>query len=217
MVSREGTCVAHGPRMHSTTTRLRTAFVPWLAALVIGATAHAGWMIHELRDHRGTHEPRSFTHTIDLDIDLDVALPSLRPARHDALATRVHCRHALGSRHDLRAVERRVGRERERGVASSELDFWITRVGAYEYEVDTRMLERVEVGTQADASERLAGLLGLSQGVELRNIQRDTPLWQLGLRTGDRLLAVARVPGSTRVELSLARRGKPVVLVYRLV
>ena len=52
------------PHMHSTTTRLRTAFVPWLAALVIGATAHAGWLIHDLRDHRGTEPPQSFTHTI---------------------------------------------------------------------------------------------------------------------------------------------------------
>jgi hypothetical protein len=196
--------------MHSTTTRLRTAFVPWLAALVIGATAHAGWLIHDLRDHRGTERPRSFTHAIvELDVDLSLELP-----RHDTRASAMHCRHA--TRHARREDERRARRELLRR-STSELDSWITRVGTHEYEVDTRMLARVEAGTGADASERLAGLLGVSQGVELRNIQRDTPLWQLGLRTGDRLLAVAREPSGERIELALARRGRPVVLVYRLV
>ncbi len=199
------------PHMHSTTTRLRTAFVPWLAALVIGATAHAGWLIHDLRDHRGTEPPRSFTHTIvEFDVDLALELPHQR-----AHATAIHCRHATPTRHARREAERRAGREWRRG--DTELDSWITRVGTHEYEVDTRMLARVEVGTRADASERLAALLGVSQGVELRNIQRDTPLWQLGLRTGDRLLAVAREPAGDRIELALARRGRPVVLVYRLV
>lgn len=201
--------------MHSTTTRLRTAFVPWLAALVLGATAHAGWLIHDLRDHRGTDEARSFAHTthaveVDVEVDVDVEPPrtSDRHERHEVLAGTLHCRHAARSRHAQR---------RERGTGDSDLDFWIERVDTYEYEVDTRMLERVEVGAPADASERLAALVGLSQGVELRNIQRGTPLWQLGLRTGDRLLAVAREPAGGRIELSLARRGKGVVLVYRLV
>lgn len=201
------------PRMHSTTTRLRTAFVPWLAALVIGATAHAGWLIHDLRDHRGTEPPQSFTHTIvELDVDLALELPHHRA---NATTTTMHCRHATPTRHARREAERRAGRERRRG--DSELDFWITRVGTYEYEVDTRMLARVEVGARADAGERLAALLGVSEGVELRNIQRDTPLWQLGLRTGDRLLAVARPAAGGHIELALARRGRPLVLIYRLV
>lgn len=210
--------------MHSSSTRLRTAFVPWLAALVIGATAHAGWLIHEMRDHRGSTGDRSFTHTptreesiavevdvdVDVDLDLDLDLDDDDDASDPApRSLAIHCRHA--------SRERQVARRSAAG-STSELDFWITRIGRYEYEVDTRMLARVETGPSVDASERLGRLLGvMGESVELRNIQRNTALWQLGLRTGDRLLALARPPGSERVELAIARRGRPLVLIYRLV
>ncbi len=110
---------------------------------------------------------------------------------------------------------------------TSELDLWITRTGRYEYSIDERMLARVDVDAQAGGSgsgpgeralDRLGRLLGVEQGmVELRNIRRETPLWHLGLRTGDRLLSIARPAGPERVEVALARRGRALVLTYRVV
>jgi hypothetical protein len=175
----------------SSSMRLRTAFVPWLAALVIGASAHAGWLIHELRDHRDTSADRSFTHTVTIEEpDVHRTRPSVRACRPTA-------RRSVPSQ------------------TTSELDFWITRTGRYEYTIDPRMLARVDVAPVVGEIEQL---LGIEQGaVELRNIQRETPLWHLGLRTGDRLLSIARSPGADRVEVAVARRGRALVLTYRLV
>jgi hypothetical protein len=162
--------------------RLRTAFVPWLAALVIGASAHAGWLIHELRDHRDHEADRSFTHTITI----------ASPEVHDTRA--MHCRH---------------GARRSWAEAASDLDLWITRTGRHEYTIDPQLLARLDVAPRQ--------LLGLEQGVvQLRNIQRETVLWHLGLRTGDRLLSIARPTGGDRVEVAVARRGRTFVLTYRL-
>lgn len=197
--------------------RLRSAFIPWLAALVIGASAHAGWLIHELSDHRDqpfAHTP-TITAPIDVSVDVHVSEPASRTVRaRSGLATNpraIHCRHA--SRRPVPAT------------AGSELDFWITRTGRYEYSIDPEMLARVDVaplvGESGDpAMDRLGQLFGVGQGagaVELRNIQRETPLWHLGLRTGDRLLSIARPPGADRVQVALARRGRPLVLTYRVV
>ena len=218
----------------SSSTRLRTAFVPWLAALVIGASAHAGWLIHDLRDHHDDEES-SFAHTRpmvgsivgSIDVNVDVhelhidgldessSEPTPRPMHERssfAIPSRTaHCRHAT--------------RQPPATHQGSELDFWITRTGRYEYSVDPRMLARVEVASVVDergaardvALERLGQLLGVERGAgELRNKQRDSPLWHLGLRTGDRLLSIARPPGSEEVEVALARRGRALVLTYRV-
>lgn len=171
----------------SSTTRLRTAFVPWLAALVISASAHTGWLIHELRDHRDSAEDRSFTHTLTIEA------PEVQRTRA------IHCRHTA-----RRAVPAK---------AATDLDFWITRTGRYEYTIDPQMLARVDVASRVGEL-----LVGVDQGaVQLRNIQRETPLWHLGLRTGDRLLSIARPPGADRVEVAVARRGRELVLTYRVV
>jgi hypothetical protein len=182
-----GTHVAISPVMQtSSSTRLRTAFVPWLAALVISASAHTGWLIHELRDHRDRADDRSFTHTLTIEA----------PEVHRTRA--IHCRHTT-----RRPVPAKT---------STDLDVWITRTGRYEYTIDPQMLARLDVAP-------LGGpLLGVERGaVQLRNIQRETPLWHLGLRTGDRLLSIARPPGADRVEVAVARRGRALVLTYRVV
>jgi hypothetical protein len=187
----------------SSSMRLRTAFVPWLAALVIGASAHAGWLIHELRDHRDTSADRSFTHTLTIeapDVHRTRAISMNRLGPTLAASSARACRH--------------TARRSAPSEAASELDFWITRTGRYEYTIDPRMLARVDVAPLVGELEQL---LGVEQGaVELRNIQRETPLWHLGLRTGDRLLSIARSPGADRVEVAVARRGRALVLTYRL-
>jgi hypothetical protein len=186
----------------SSSMRLRTAFVPWLAALVIGASAHAGWLIHELRDHRDQHADRSFTHTTHTTHALTIEAPEVHGPRA------IHCRHTA----------RRPGPAK----SPSELDFWITRTGRHEYTIDPQLLARVDVApVVAKPGDRavdwLERMLGADHGVvELRNIQRDTALWHLGLRTGDRLLSIARPQGEDRVEVAVARRGRALVLTYRV-
>lgn len=126
--------------------------------------------------------------------------------------------------HRTRAIHcRHTTRRPVPAKSATELDFWITRTGRYEYTIDPEMLARVDVAPQLGephdrAVERLGALLGVEQGaVQLRNIQRETPLWHLGLRTGDRLLSIARPPGADRVEVAVARRGRALVLTYRVV
>ena len=41
----------------SSFTRRKAAFVPWLAAMVLAATAHLGWLIHELRERERGSSP----------------------------------------------------------------------------------------------------------------------------------------------------------------
>ncbi|MFV8755199.1 hypothetical protein ACNOYE_32015 [Nannocystaceae bacterium ST9] len=144
-----------------------------------------------------------------VDVNLDVHVIDTPARAGGERATAIHCRHATRRPVPIRSA--------------SELEFWITRTGRYEYTIDERMLARVDVAARVDApheraADRLGRLLGAEQGMlELRNIQRDTPLWHLGLRTGDRLLSIGRAPGVDRVEVALARRGRPLVLTYRVV
>ena len=58
--------------------RYKTTFVPWFAAIVLGATAHVGWLVHELRDH-GQPEP-----TAKVEIELRGAPSKAAPAWEQA-------------------------------------------------------------------------------------------------------------------------------------
>ena len=193
--------------MQSSSTRRKTPFVPWLAVLVIGATAHAGWLIHELR------EPSSTSLAIHID-----ALPRVvvqargrhsPPARARSLAP--SCRHASGEQRGRhQALEPEL-----------DLDLWIRRSDRYSYTIDRRALERVALADHdlGELEGLRHGLLGLADPIELRNIQVGTPLFVLGLRTGDRLVAIATRGGAAleRVELAVERRGRPISLVYELI
>lgn len=182
--------------MHSSSTRRKAAFVPWVAALVLGASAHAGLLIHELR---------SSAHTQSVELHIDVPEPRAR--------TQVipRCRH----------VERRTWTEVELEPAESDFDLWIHQTGRHSYSVDRRVLDQLELAAlEADAVARLGAVFGalkLDTPVELRNIEAGTPLHLLGLRTGDRLLAIATDQGGEEALLSLDRRGRRVLLRYTLV
>lgn len=207
--------VAIGPLMQSSNrTRRKAAFVPWLAALVIGATAHAGWLLHELREPVSPGSASSGTHhsvtvaPIHIDIDARV-VERLSPARARCRAT---------SRRDLAllAPEDRL-----------DLDLWIHRTARYRYAIDRRVLERVAfVALDGELLERLGVIvrgLAFAEPIELRNIRTDTPLFALGLRTGDRVHAITtRGEGTStssieRVEVAIERRGRPIELIYELI
>jgi hypothetical protein len=223
--------------MHTTSSRSRkSAFVPWLAALVIGATAHAGWLIHELRD-----DDRSTPHDLS-EARIHVEIDPLTSERARAQAERIEQRQQARARRRARATERvrahSLESESELGdlelaerracrrlipeprPVESELAAWIEKIGRHEYIVDRRLFEQVDVAERSPApGDRLALMLGLGQGqIELRNIRRSTPLWQLGLRSGDRLLSLAQrnETGGDTVHVSVERRGQPVVLTYRV-
>lgn len=174
--------------MHSSNTRGKAAFVPWMAALVIGATAHGGWLFHELRD----------TGAPSLIVEIDA-----RPR----LDTAARCRHA--------PIEMPTPEPFE------DLDLWVQQTARHVYAIDRRMLDQV-AHPQLDASalERLQALGDGSRGaVELRNIRRGTPLWLLGLRNGDRVVAIATLgrPQIDRVAVTIERRGHPLALVYEII
>lgn len=213
----------------SISSRRKTAFVPWLAALVIGATAHAGWFIHELREP----EPAAAVAPIHVEID---ARPLVERARPDDLATqkrlarrmRVWARASHQQREPSRAPHcRHASLALAPGDHDVEpeldLDMWIAQTDRYTYTIDRRVLDRVALADfDGDALEQLgvvARALGLAEPLELRNIQAGTPLFVLGLRTGDRLHAISTRGGEVleRVEVAIERRGRPIELVYRLI
>jgi hypothetical protein len=170
-----------------------------MAALLLGATAHAGWMIHELR-HRDAQP---------LIVEID-ARPY--PTAHER--TRSHpsarCRHAPIETPASEPIE-----------PIEDFDLWVQQTARYVYAIDRRMLDQLAL-TQLDARalERLALLGDRARGaVELRNIRRGTPLYLLGLRNGDRVLAIATrgQPTIERVAVTIERRGQPLALVYEII
>lgn len=204
----------------SSNIRRKAPFVPWFAALILGATAHAGWLIHELRSD-AHHEQPSTSMVVHVD-----ARPSqravhrgTRPLARTRPPTPPRCRHAEV---DPGPAEH----------ASFDLDIWVQQIDRYAYTIDRRALAQVVVGPVEADLERLGIAKALAdvrvmaisggparQPIELRNIHAGTPLWRLGLRTGDRLLAF-----STRgdhelehVEVAIERRGRPVALSYELI
>jgi hypothetical protein len=194
-----GMVVAHVSVMHSSHTRGKIAFMPWMAALVLGATAHAGWMIHELR-HRDAQP---------LIVEIDT-----RPYLADHERSRSHpparCRHAPIESPAAEPIE-----------PFEDFDLWVQQTARYVYAIDRRMLDQLAL-TQLDARtlERLQGLGDRARGaVELRNIRRGTPLYLLGLRNGDRVLAIATrgQPRIERVAVTIERRGQPLALVYEII
>jgi hypothetical protein len=154
----------------SSTLRTKSTFVPWLVALIVGATVHTGWLIHELREAPTATSCRCAN--IDLADDPDY-------------------------------------------------DLWIHQTSRAVYTIDRRALERVVLAEGLGNLDRLLAyvrVLPLAEPVELRNIQAGTPLHLLGLRTGDRLVAISTNTGESieRVEVSIERRGRALELTYEL-
>lgn len=184
--------------MHSSNTRGKFAFLPWMAALVIGATAHSGWLIHELRH----------TDAPPLIVELD-ARPQATHERSRS-HTPVRCRHApIDQPPALSAVEP--------AEPFDDLDLWVRQTARHVYAIDRQMFERVAL-TQLDA-HAFERLQPNTTTVELRNIRRGTPLYMLGLRNGDRVLAIATLgrPMIERVAVTIERRGHPLALVYEII
>lgn len=104
-----------------------------------------------------------------------------------------------------------------------DLDMWIERVDRYTYAIDRRVLQRVALADyDGELLARLgvvARTLGYAEPIELRNIRAGTPLFVLGLRTGDRVHAIETHGGEAieRVEVAIERRGRPIELIYRLI
>ncbi|NVB39214.1 hypothetical protein G6O69_15330 [Pseudenhygromyxa sp. WMMC2535] len=199
--------------------RHKTAFVPWLAALLLGATAHAGLLIHELREdaerRADTAEPRGFELDVDVDVNVALALDEARLGADDPRATATR-----RGRLD-RALLAYARRDRSRDL--DDLDLWIHPSERYTYTVDRRVLERVasaELDNLGLDARSLDGALATAEPIELRNIRAGTPLHLLGLRTGDRVLAVDSRPGAgagATVVVLLERRGRGISLTYELV
>jgi hypothetical protein len=189
--------------MHSSNTRGKFAFLPWMAALVIGATAHSGWLIHELRH----------TDAPPLIVEVDA-----RPHERSRSHTPARCRHAPSELSPaLSAVES--------AEPFGDLDLWVRQTARHVYAIDRQMFARVALSQiDARALERLQALGDGERGpksgtIELRNIRRGTPLYMLGLRNGDRVLAIATLgrPAIERVAVTIERRGHPLALVYEII
>jgi hypothetical protein len=206
----------------SSSIRRKAPFVPWFAALVLGASAHAGWLVHELRSEAHHREPST---SMVVHVDARPAAPDRAVDRrpHPPARTRPpvspRCRHAEP---EPSAAEH----------ARFDLDIWVQQIDRYAYTIDRRALAQVVVGpVEADlerlgiakalAEVRVMAISGGSerQPIELRNIHAGTPLWRLGLRTGDRLLAFATRGEHEleHVEVAIERRGRPVALSYELI
>jgi hypothetical protein len=186
--------VAHATLMHTHTRG--QAFIPWMAALLIGATAHGGWLIHELR------------HAYAQPLIVEVQAPKLE--RHERTRTRdaARCRHAPSELPTIEPLE--------------DADVWVQQIARHAYAIDRRLLDHVGL-TELDphALERLQQSLedGAFSAVELRNIRRGTLPYLLGLRNGDRLLAI-QTRGQPEIEwitLTIARRGKLLALLYEII
>ncbi len=198
----------------SSSKRRKTAFVPWLAALLLGATAHMGWLVNKLEEPREAAAelpPRSLD--VNINVNVDVAVDP-------------------GGRWGAAEAE----------AEAQDLDLWIHSVGRYTFNVDRRALERVavaELGGWSDANmarlDARSRQIGLAAPIELRNIRAGTPLFLLGLRTGDRVTsletevemptgaeadpAISLFAGASlaRVYVALERRGRSITLVYHVV
>lgn len=217
--------------MHeSSFTRRRTAFVPWLAALVFGATAHAGWWLHEHSEHAPAPTPTVAicpTTPAPAAMHVEVDEPAVAVAAERRTPARFHHAHRQGLRHGLRHCRQRLRPARlsfDHEGEAAWLEPWLERTGRYSYRIDRRAL--ADVHAAGIDGEMLTSLAPAERGLafatppQLRNIRAGTPLHLLGLRTGDRLLAVATNAGAetlAEVELSLERRGRRLVIRYELV
>jgi len=198
--------------MQSSTIRGKVTFVPWLAALVLGASAHASLLVHELR-HGDSGEPPTVV--------------VIEAGDHERVA---HHERVLRQRARRRA---RVRGARSPGTrptpgfesfdAPSSLDDWIEQRASYSYTIDRQALDHVVpralLTIDRDGLETLAATVGLTEPLRLHNIRRDTPLWTLGLRNGDRVidLRTGGDAGIERVTLAIERRGRLVDLSYELI
>ena len=199
--------------------RRQHSFAPWLVALLLGASANVGLLIHELRDD--AEQPTQIVIQVDHGEHGDHgataagASPEPTSAEHGRRArSRVRARH--------RPQERRPS---ARPAAELDLDLWIEQVDRYRYAIDRRALDRLAIAeldaraiARLDELGVLAHAVTLAEPLELRNIQQGTQLWLLGLRNGDQLRSIATRGEAAleEVELSLLRRGRAVTIVYEL-
>jgi hypothetical protein len=174
-------------------------------------------LIHELRsENHQTQQPT----TMVVHVDARPTRATHRKIR-DSVRTRSaaapRCRHAQA---DQQPAE----------PPTLDLDIWVQRTDRYAYTIDRRVLEELPFGpVDADLERigRVAKVLAEARDtamsdawpIELRNIHAGTPLWLLGLRTGDRLMAIwtRGEPDLEHVELSIERRGRAVALSYELI
>jgi hypothetical protein len=200
--------------MQSSSARRRAPFIPWLSVLIIGASAHAAWLIHELR------EPASPCARAQVEIHVEI-----QPRVVESRARKSWHTPPPARARSLGASCRRAGldlRPRPEDL-DHDLDLWIRQVDRYRYTIDRRALERVALANYAVGEREGLGVVaqawGLADSIELRNIAAGTPLFVLGLRSGDRLRAIATRRGAVleEVELALERRGRPIALVYELI
>ena len=207
--------------MQSSNIRGKAAFVPWLAALVFGAAANTGWLLHELRhDQEPTREPTELVVKLELD-----SLRADSDPDEERLDRSIERRKAVLRRRAQRRAGARHTHSCELDVDSEEpeqLSAWIDQDAAYAYTIDRRVLDYFAPrGLTVDRPQLavLASALDLTEPIELRNIRGGTPLWALGLRNGDRLLSL-RTVGEAEVErviVGIERRGRAVALTYELV
>jgi hypothetical protein len=220
-----GMAVAHATTMHSSNTRGKVAFVPWMAALVIGATAHGGWLIHDQLRH---HEAQPLIVNVDARPEPPtleqptleqpkLEQPKLERRERTRTQTAARCRHAQLEVPTAEPLE--------------DLDLWVHQTARHVYAIDRRMLDHIAL-TDFDVTmlERLQPFGGRARSaIELRNIRHGTPLYLLGLRNGDRVLALFTAPrpdevGASRsrpeierLVVTLERRGQPLALVYEII
>ena len=196
----------------SSRTRRKHSFVPWLAALLMGASAHAGWLIHELRDEHGAAAP------VVVQIELDERAQPERARHLHRMRAPTPMARAHARRTEACEARHRVG---ERPPADLDLDLFVEQTDRYHYSIDRRALEQLTVAELDSRLEQLgvfARALTLAEPIELRNIQQGTHLWLLGLRNGDQLrtLATKGEPALEQVEVELLRRGRAITIVYAL-
>ncbi|KIG17234.1 hypothetical protein DB30_03547 [Enhygromyxa salina] len=179
-------------------------------------------MIHELRsDHQPEH-PASLIVHVDARSQPDSL--SIRQQSREQTRTRPatspRCRHAQVDPHPA-------------DPTPLNLDIWVQRTDRYAYTIDRRVLDEAPLGpvdadlarigvvakTLAKARDAAMSTASAGEPIELRNIHAGTPLWLLGLRTGDRLLAIwtSGEPELEHIELSIERRGRALALSYELI
>ncbi|MEM6990863.1 MAG: hypothetical protein AAF721_10210 [Myxococcota bacterium] len=223
----------------------RTTTLPWLAALLVGATVHVGWLAHEVMEDEAPPVVVVPAPTV-LVVDGDgVPQTAERAAadRSEALACRAERKRKHKRKHKKRARKERRERRERTASAESGMTGTLLPAGALSCDDETHCtLSRAALRALVDNPSRLARAArivpakadGEQIGFKIFGVRRDSLPGQFGLRNGDLLTSLQGKPLTSidacmqvyetmrpleavdTIEIGLLRKGEPVTIEVQL-